>query len=68
MFDAKTGKHTPQMLYSLVCGIMRYVAHPVELLHDALFAGLQRTLDGEMTRLRALGLGVKIHRAERIGV
>ena len=63
--------YPPQTLYSLVCGIMRYVRerHPqLNFFHDAVFAGFQRAMDGEMKRLRALGLGVKVRRAEPISV
>ncbi len=35
---------------------------------DASFSGFQKVLDGEMKRLRALGLGVKVRRAEPISV
>ena len=50
---------------------MRYVRerHPqLNFFHDAVFAGFQRTMDGEMKRLRALGLGVKVRRAEPISI
>ncbi len=63
--------YPPQTLYQICCGLLRYVRdlHPeINFLKDAQFAGFQRTLDGEMKRLRSLGLGVKKQQAEPIEV
>ncbi len=67
----KDGQPYPSTLYGLVCGIMRYVRelHPQwNFFKDAAFAGFRKALDGETKRLRALGLGVKVRRAEPISV
>jgi hypothetical protein len=40
----------------------------VNLFKDPAFAGFQRTLDGELKRLRSLGLGVKKKQAEPISI
>ena len=63
--------YPPRTLYGIVCSIMRYVRelHPqINFFKDAIFTGFQKTLDGEMKRLRSLGLGVKPKRAEPISV
>ncbi len=63
--------YPPQSLYSIVCGLMRYVRelHPeVNFFKDTAFTGFRRTMDGEMKRLRSLGLGTKKKRAEPITV
>lgn len=63
--------YPPQTLYSIVCGLMRYLRelHPkLNLFKDVAFAGFHRTLDGEMKRLRSLGIGVQKKRAEPISI
>ncbi len=63
--------YPPSTLYGIVCGVERYVRerYPhVNFFKDASFSGFQKVLDGEMKRLRALGLGVKVWRAEPISV
>ncbi len=47
---------------------MRYVRELRPQVKDSKFAGFQKTADGEMTQLRALGLGVQRKQAEPISV
>ena len=63
--------YPPNTLYGICCGLMRYVRdlHPeVNFFKDPQYAGFRKTLDGEMKRLRSLGLGVKRKQAEPITV
>ena len=63
--------YPPRTMYGIVCSIMRYVRElrpQINFFKDADFAGFQKTMDGEMKRLRSLGLGVKPKRAEPISV
>ena len=63
--------YPPKSLHQIVCGIQRYVHEhqpAVNFLKDAKFAGLRRTLDSEMKRLRAEGHGVMPRRAEPLTV
>ncbi len=63
--------YPPQTLYGLVCSLMRYVRElrpHINFYKDPEFAGFQKTMDGEMKRLRSLGLGVKRKQAEPISV
>ncbi len=47
---------------------MRYVRELRPQVKDSKFAGFQKTIDEEMTQLRALGLGVQQKQAEPISV
>ena len=63
--------YPPQTLYQICCGLQRYVRelHPdFNFMKDLHLAGFQRTLDGEMKRLRSVGLGAKRRQAEPIQV
>ena len=63
--------YPPQTLYSIICGLMRYVRElrpDINFFSGSHFAGLKRTLDAEMKRLRSLGLGVQKRQAEPISV
>ena len=63
--------YPPQTLYQICCGLQRYVRelHPdFNFMKDPQLAGFQRTLDGEMKRLRSVGLGAKRRQAEPIQV
>ena len=63
--------YPPNTLYVICCGLLRYVRelHPeVNFFKDSQYAGFRKTLDGEMKRLRSLGLGVKCKQAEPITV
>ena len=54
--------HPPQTLYSMCCGLLRYVREvkpEINIFKDPQYADFQRTLDAEMKRLRSTGLGVK---------
>ena len=55
---------TPDTLYNICAGLfnLRYIREPrpeINIFKDSNYANFQRTLDGEMKRLRALGLGVR---------
>ncbi len=68
---ANGDEYTPNSLYSICCGMMRYIREvkpEVNFFTSPVFTGLQRTLDGEMKRQRALGQGVKRKRAEPITI
>ena len=61
--------YPPDTLYSICSGLLRYIRETrpqMNIFKDPVFAGFQRTLDSEMKRLRALGLGVKKKQAEPI--
>ena len=63
--------YPPQTLYQICCGLQRYVRelHPdFNFMKDPQLAGFQRTLDGEMNRLRSVGLGANRRQAEPIQV
>lgn len=56
---------------SICCGLLRYVrGHrpEVNIFKDSFFAGFRKTLDGEMKRLRSIGLGVTSKQAEPLTV
>ncbi len=68
---ANGDEYPPNSLYSICCGMMRYIREvkpELNFFTSPEFTGLQQTLDGEMKRLRALGQGVKRKRAEHITV
>lgn len=49
-------------LYGIVCGLMRKVREAdasVDFIKDPKLTSIEKTLDAEMKRLRAIGLGVK---------
>ena len=57
--------------YAICCGLMRYIREQrpnINFFADPEFATFRKTLDGEMKRLRSLGLGVKKKQAEPITV
>ena len=63
--------YTPDTLYNICAGLLRYIRErrpEINILKDSNYANFQRTLDGEMKRLCALGLGVKKRQAEPITV
>ncbi len=63
--------YPPQTLYSLCCGLLRYVREikpDINFFKDAQFSGFQRTLDGLMKQLRSCGLGSKKRQAEPITI
>ena len=63
--------YPPNTLYAICCGLMRYVREQrptINFFADPEFASFRKTLDGEMKRLRSLGLGVKKKQAEPITV
>ena len=58
-------------LHHLVCGIMRHARtmHPdihVDFFQDPEFVNLKKTLDGEMKRIQAKGVGTHVKQAEPI--
>ena len=64
-------QYPPDTLYSVCTGLLRYIRETrpeINIFKDPAFSGFQRTLDGEMKRLRSLGLGVKRKQAEPITV
>ena len=61
--------YPPNSMYQLTCGLLRWIREmkpALNLFADAEFAGFRKTLDGEMKRLRSMGLGVQQKRAEPI--
>ena len=59
--------------YSVCTGLLRYIRETrpeteINIFKDPAFSGFQRILDGEMKRLRSLGLGVKRKQAEPITI
>ena len=66
----KDGKeYPPNTLHQLFCGILRYVRDRVpelDIFKQPSFSGFQKTLDAEMKRLRACGMGSAPKRAEPI--
>ena len=61
--------YTPDTLYSICSGLLRYIREnrpEINIFKSSSFAGFQRTLDGEMKRLRSTGLGVKRKQTEPI--
>ena len=61
--------YPPQTLHCIVRGLMRHVCklQPAwHFLKDPVFDSAHRMLNGEMKRLRSIGLGVKTKRAEPI--
>ena len=63
--------YTTDTLYSICSGLLRYIREnrpEINILKSSSFAGFQRTLDGEMKRLRSTGLGVKRKQAEPITI
>ncbi len=61
-------EYPPNTLYQMICGIQRHLQknRPCISLFGPTFADVNRTLDAEMKRLRATGLGVNIKKAEPI--
>ena len=62
-------EYPPNTLYSIACGILRHVrnyAPQINFFSQSQFHGFRQTLDSEMKRLRATGLGVKKKKAEAI--
>ncbi len=58
-------------LYNICCGLLRYIRQnrpEINIFKSHTFAGFQRTLDGEMKRLRSTGLGAKRKQAEPITI
>ena len=59
----ENGDHyPPDTLYSICSGLLRYIRQnrpEINIFKSPTFTGFQRTLDGEMKRLRSTGLGVK---------
>ena len=74
VLEARKGNgdhYPPDTLYSICSGLLRYIRETrpqLNIFKDPIFAGFQRTLDSEMKRLRALGLGVKKKQAEPITI
>ena len=63
--------YTPDTLYNICSGLLRYIRErrpQINIFKDSSYASFQRTLDGEMKRLRASGLGVKKRQAEPITI
>ena len=63
--------YPPNTLYSLCCGLLRYIRErkpELNIFKDPSYNGFQKTLDSEMKRLTSLGVGVKRHQAEPITV
>ena len=53
--------YPPNTLYSVCCGIQRYIKDhrpQINIFKDAGFSGFAKTLDSEMKRLRSIGVGV----------
>ena len=53
-------EYPPNSLHQLCCGILRYAREresELDIFRDTAFLPFQKTLDGEMKRLRAKGLG-----------
>ena len=58
--NMKGGEYQPNTLYHIVCGVMRYVRTTkpgIDFFKDAEFAGFRASLDAEMKRLQAKGVG-----------
>ncbi len=68
----KDGQHyPPQTLCGIVCGLLRYVRDlcpAINFFSDPEFAGFRGMVDGEMKRLRSLGLRTQKKTAEPISV
>ena len=63
--------YTPDTLYKICAGLLWYIRErrpEINIFKDSNYANFQRTLDGEMKRLHASGLGVKKRQAEPITV
>ena len=63
--------YPPNTLYAICCGLLRAVRElrpQINFLKDPEFSGFRKTLDGEMKRLRATGLGTKCKQAEPLTV
>ena len=63
--------YPPNTLYAICCGLLRAVRESrpqINFLKDPEFSGFRKTLDGEMKRLRATGLGTKCKQAEPLTV
>ena len=63
--------YPPNTLYGIVCGLMRKLRNvdaSIDFFKDARFSSIYKTLDGEMKRLRTLGVGVMRKQAEPITV
>ena len=62
-------EYLPNTLYQICCGILRYVRElkpQLDIFRDAAFAGFRQSLDAEMKRLKASGLGVSTKQSEPI--
>ena len=68
----ENGEHyPPNMLYSICCGLLRYVRDmkpDLNFFKDPAFAGFRKALDSEMKRLTGLGVGVKKKQAGPISI
>ena len=66
----RDGKEYPvNTQYQICCGILRYIRElkpQLDIFRDAAFARFYQTLDAEMKRLKAGGLGVHTKQAEPI--
>ena len=63
--------YPPSTLYSICCGLQRYIRDvkpDLNLLKDPQFSRFQRTLDAKLKRLHSTGLGVKKRKAEPISI
>ena len=63
--------YPPDTLYSICSGLQRYIRQDrpeINIYKSPTFAGFQKTLDGEMKRLRSTGLGVRRRQAEPITI
>ena len=62
----KTGEvYPPNTLHHIVCGLMRYVGNPqVDFFRDPQFSSFRASLDAEMKRLQANGIGSRKKQAE----
>ena len=64
-------EYPPNTLYSIACGILRHVrnyAPQVNFFTQVQFTGFRKTLDSEMKRLTAAGVGVKKKKAEPLSL
>ena len=64
-------EYPPNTLHQICCGILRYVREvkpELDIFRDAEFASFRTTLDAEMKRLKARGVGVKIKQSEPISL
>ena len=68
----KDGKeYPPRTIYAISCGLLRHVRERcpgINFFKDSEFDSFRKTLDGEMRRLRAQGLGVQRKQAEPFSI